>query len=115
MSTVEETRLWLQAAKAHASGDYDSAIDLFSSLDQYAKVCYNLAILHSRVENQQESLRLLEKTITKDPYLAIAYMHRGFLWFSLADFELAELDFSKALKVPLFSFFSKFHKAKKFN
>jgi tetratricopeptide (TPR) repeat protein len=99
MSSIEETRLWLQASKAHASGDYDSAIDLFSSLDQYAKVCYNLAILHSRIDNNQEALNLLDKATSKDPYLAIAYMHRGFIWFSLADFELAELDFSKALKV----------------
>lgn len=107
MTTKEELAIWNKATNlykkdnadrlynnGHEHGgnkdsNYKEAIKLFSSIDKYSKVLFNIGMIYLSLRDCENADILFGKALLADQYFAAAYYQKGQALFLLYEYELA--------------------------
>ncbi|RKO82980.1 hypothetical protein BDK51DRAFT_14713, partial [Blyttiomyces helicus] len=99
MSTKEQLRLWDDGLQAYRVGDLDAALEMFQSVGDYSRINFNIAMIFCQTGDHASAVEMLTQSLSKDPFLAVAYFQRGYSEFMLGDYEMAEEDFTQAIEL----------------
>ncbi|XP_050782475.1 NADPH oxidase activator 1 isoform X2 [Gopherus flavomarginatus] len=98
MAYRDLVRGWHEGILAMDKGDWDSALKIFSSIEEpSSRIYFNIGCVHLLTGNLEGALQAFDKTVTKDNHLAIGFFQRGFVCLQLEMYEEALYDFSMAL------------------
>uniref|UniRef100_A0A8C4W9F9 NADPH oxidase activator 1 n=1 Tax=Gopherus evgoodei TaxID=1825980 RepID=A0A8C4W9F9_9SAUR len=98
MAYRDLVRGWHEGILAMDKGDWDSALKIFSSIEEpSSRIYFNLGCVHLLTGNLEGALQAFDKTVTKDNHLAIGFFQRGFVCLQLEMYEEALYDFGMAL------------------
>ncbi|KAJ3119610.1 hypothetical protein HK098_005301 [Nowakowskiella sp. JEL0407] len=101
LSSKEEIIAWVDGLKAFDAGDYERALELFSQVADYSKILFNMGMIYSRLDEQENAIQLYTDALRVDPYLAVAYYQRGYCYFLVDDYRNSYEDYSQALELLL--------------
>ncbi|XP_034607933.1 NADPH oxidase activator 1 [Trachemys scripta elegans] len=98
MAYRDLVRGWHEGILAMDKGDWDSALKIFSSIEEpSSRIYFNIGCVHLSTGNPEGALQAFDKTVTKDNHLAVGFFQRGFVCLQLEMYEEALYDFSMAL------------------
>ncbi|KAK4057989.1 hypothetical protein OIO90_000728 [Microbotryomycetes sp. JL221] len=97
MTLKRELQTWAEALGAHDSGNLQVALRLFKDLTLSSKIAFNMAMIYSQLDNQNETLTFCERAIELDPFLAVAHFQAGISCYKLGRFNDAKRCFGDAL------------------
>ena len=105
MTTKEELAIWNKATDLYYTDDhqykndnghgenkvahYKEAIKLFSTIDKYSKVLFNIGMIYLSLRDCENADILFGKALLADQYFAAAYYQKGQALFLLYEYELA--------------------------
>ncbi|CAM5163143.1 unnamed protein product [Eretmochelys imbricata] len=98
MAYRDLVRGWHEGILAMDKGDWDSALKIFSTIEEpSSRIYFNIGCVHLLTGNPEGALQAFDKTVTKDNRLAVGFFQRGFVHLQLAMYEEALYDCSMAL------------------
>ncbi|EMP28354.1 Neutrophil cytosol factor 2 [Chelonia mydas] len=98
MAYRDLVRGWHEGILAMDKGDWDSALKIFSNIEEpSSRIYFNIGCVHLLTGNPEGALQAFDKTVTKDNHLAVGFFQRGFVHLQLAMYEEALYDCSMAL------------------
>uniref|UniRef100_K7FKN8 NADPH oxidase activator 1 n=1 Tax=Pelodiscus sinensis TaxID=13735 RepID=K7FKN8_PELSI len=98
MAYRDLVRGWHEGTLATDKGDWDSALKIFSSIEEpSSRIYFNIGCVHLLTGNHEGALQAFDKTVTKDNHLAVGYFQRGFVCLQLEMYEEALYDCNMAL------------------
>ncbi|KAM9116803.1 NADPH oxidase activator 1 isoform 3-T3 [Pangshura tecta] len=98
MAYRDLVRGWHEGILAMDKGDWESALKIFSSIEEpSSRIYFNIGCVHLLTGNLAGALQAFDKTVTKDNHLAVGFFQRGFVCLQLEMYEEALYDFSMAL------------------
>ncbi|XP_075761955.1 NADPH oxidase activator 1 isoform X2 [Pelodiscus sinensis] len=98
MAYRDLVRGWHEGTLATDKGDWDSALKIFSSIEEpSSRIYFNIGCVHLLTGNLEGALQAFDKTVTKDNHLAVGYFQRGFVCLQLEMYEEALYDCNMAL------------------
>ncbi|XP_044848164.1 NADPH oxidase activator 1 isoform X3 [Mauremys mutica] len=98
MAYRDLVRGWHEGILAMDKGDWDSALKIFSSIEEpSSRIYFNIGCVHLLTGNLEGALQAFDKTVTKDNHLAVGFFQRGFVCLQLEMYEEALYDFRMAL------------------
>ncbi|KAI8084512.1 uncharacterized protein BX664DRAFT_299846 [Halteromyces radiatus] len=96
MALKLELEQWQNACSAFDSKDYDSALKTFINMADNAKMHFNIGLIFAAVEDHERALAAYSRSITMDPYFAVAYFQKGVSQFCLGNMQEAMQEFDNA-------------------
>ncbi|XP_067417535.1 NADPH oxidase activator 1 [Emydura macquarii macquarii] len=98
MAYRDLVRGWHEGILAMEKGDWDSALKIFSSIEEpSSRIHFNIGCVHLLTGNLEGALQAFDKTVIKDNRLAVGFFQRGFVCLQLEMYEEALSDCSMAL------------------
>jgi len=97
MSLKAELEMWVVALKAFEEGDFEEALNVFSTIAESSRTLTNIGLIHAALGNHEAAVKQLTAATVLDPYLAIAYFQCGVSNFLLDRYEHALKNFGEAL------------------
>ncbi|CAG8784583.1 17107_t:CDS:2, partial [Dentiscutata erythropus] len=98
MTLRYELEQWRDAIKAYDEVDFDRALDCFKTIDDNAKVHFNIGLIYAALGEHEEACQSFKKSVKLDQYFAVGYFQKGVSNFLLGEFEKALVDFNDALQ-----------------
>ncbi|ORX86389.1 hypothetical protein K493DRAFT_341641 [Basidiobolus meristosporus CBS 931.73] len=92
-----ELEQWQLAARAFDEKKYETALELFESVGESAKIFFNIGVILSTLNEHESAVRAYISALQQDQYFAVAYFQKGVSNMILKDFEAAFEDFNDAL------------------
>ncbi|XP_025058816.1 NADPH oxidase activator 1 isoform X1 [Alligator sinensis] len=98
MAYRDLVRGWHEGVLAVDKGDWESALKIFSSIEEpSARICFNIGCVHLLTGNLEGAVQAFDQTVTKDNRLAVGFFQRGFVCLQLDKYEEALYDSRMAL------------------
>ncbi|KAI9501519.1 hypothetical protein BX070DRAFT_227986 [Coemansia spiralis] len=98
MALKAELEQWHQAVEFFDQQDYDSALDVFSTIADSAKIHFNIGLILGRKGDHNAAIDAYSKALELDQYLVVAYFQRGVAKMVLQRNDESLEDFNNALK-----------------
>uniref|UniRef100_A0A8C8RH38 NADPH oxidase activator 1 n=1 Tax=Pelusios castaneus TaxID=367368 RepID=A0A8C8RH38_9SAUR len=98
MAYRDLVRSWHEGILAMDKGDWDSALKIFSSIEEpSSRIHFNIGCVHLLTGNLEGALQAFDKTVSRDSCLAVGFFQRGFVCLQLEMYEEALYDCTMAL------------------
>ncbi|KAJ3186642.1 hypothetical protein HDU85_007462 [Gaertneriomyces sp. JEL0708] len=97
MAQKVELEAWMNGCGAYADQNYDAALDAFSQIADTSRIHFNIAMCFIGLNAIDEAIQALTRSISCDPYLAVAYYMRGVCLYNSSALNDALQDFNDAL------------------
>ncbi|KAI9014828.1 hypothetical protein BC832DRAFT_618533 [Gaertneriomyces semiglobifer] len=97
MAQKVELEAWINGCGAYADQNYDAALDAFSQIADTSRIHFNIAMCFIGLNAIDEAIQALTRSISCDPYLAVAYYMRGVCLYNSSALNDALQDFNDAL------------------
>ncbi|ORX47021.1 hypothetical protein DM01DRAFT_1348799 [Hesseltinella vesiculosa] len=98
MALKLELEQWQSGCSAFDGKDYDSALRTFINMADSAKMHFNIGLIFAAVDDHERALAAYSRSISLDPYFAVAYFQKGVSHFCLGSMEDAKREFDTAHK-----------------
>ncbi|KAJ1730042.1 hypothetical protein LPJ72_004658 [Coemansia sp. Benny D160-2] len=98
MALKAELEQWNQAVEFFDQREYDSALDVFRSIADSAKIHFNIGLILGRKGDHNAGIEAYTNALELDQYLVVAYFQRGVAKMVLQKNDQALDDFNKALQ-----------------
>ncbi|KAI8876015.1 hypothetical protein K501DRAFT_327242 [Backusella circina FSU 941] len=95
MALKFELEQWQTACTAFDNKEYRSSLKTFMNIADNAKMYFNIGLIFTTEEEYDHALAAYTKSITMDPYFAVAYFQRGVTHFIRNNMEAAIQDFEQ--------------------
>ncbi|KAK9768174.1 hypothetical protein K7432_001418 [Basidiobolus ranarum] len=92
-----ELEQWQLAAKAFDEKKYETALEMFETVGESAKIFFNIGVILSTLNEHESAVRAYTSALQQDQYFAVAYFQKGVSNMILKDFEAAFEDFNDSL------------------
>jgi predicted O-linked N-acetylglucosamine transferase (SPINDLY family) len=100
---VDRDEQFAEAVRAHQAGDHASAergyLELLASEPEHPSVLLNLAAVFMATDRTSDAVELLSRAVANAPGHANAWVQKGLAHHHLAELDLAEVCFARALEV----------------
>ncbi|XP_074871621.1 NADPH oxidase activator 1 isoform X2 [Carettochelys insculpta] len=98
MAYRDLVRGWNEGILAVDKGDWDSALNIFSCIEEpSSRIYFNIGCVHLVTGNLEGALQAFDKTVAKDNHLAVGFFQKGFVCLQLEMYEEALYNYSTAL------------------
>ncbi|CAG8601420.1 15020_t:CDS:2, partial [Dentiscutata heterogama] len=99
MTLRYELEQWKDAIKAYDEADFDRALDCFKTIEDNAKVHFNIGLIYATLGEHEEACRFFKKSVKLDQHFAVGYLKKvGICYLNLDQTEQGLSDLSLAAK-----------------
>jgi tetratricopeptide (TPR) repeat protein len=99
MASKQDYELWILAEEEYAAGSLDRALRAFEAAGRFAKVSFNIGMIHSRLNRLELAIDSYAHSTELDEYLAVSYFQKGYAHFMITEYNDAVSCFSACLEV----------------
>ncbi|KAI8919078.1 hypothetical protein DFJ77DRAFT_424708, partial [Powellomyces hirtus] len=99
MTTKEEILVWAEGVKAYRDGDWANALEAFQQVGDFSRIHFNSGMIYTQLDDYAAATTCYTNSLGADPYLAVAYFQRAYCAFMMEDYQEAEMDYTRTLRL----------------